>query len=706
MTVVINIYAAKFSGVANKASLRFTLSNATLGSVIVSDPIGWDTNSLNLERDVELCGVLETYESNLTFYHDAALSYIVAAQALGFDAVVTMLAEITNDYGETYETYYSGLVDMESINELDLPTKYKIQSSTKQDDVWSAVQSRKSIAVDVKSTTDLDGNAVTPGATITITFSPQVIQKITRVDMLNFADPSYVDLVFNFTPVNRFGIIDLGNATKSELQTKYNLNTAESPALSAWLFEMTESGTFDIDASLTFADDPLSPTTGPTTVPGDFDVKIMYGYNVFTTVTFTRTDHGAFGVNQTSQFTLSLAGIFLPKGSKIYIYVETNAITTGEWIVAGGIRPLWESFIQVLGHTTFPQTTSDVMRTGVVADSIIKRISGDHFYSDFFGVGGCGYNLANCLGLHFKGYNFNQKPFAMSMADWIKNVNPIMNIGMGYEKVSGIYKIRVEEKAHFYDSSSNSINIPYVNGIQRSLKKGLIFNDIEIGNTKWQLSSGGSLIDDFQTKHGYAGPSKYTGGKFSQLTDWIAAALLLELTRRSSTMPGQTFDTDNNVCVIKIDGTVPDLASLATANILDPSGRYNKTLTPARAMYRWLNVLNIGVQEYLGRTFRFVNGDGNFLAEVQITSTACAGDVAGLVAENSDITITNDVLHGTEQIDFSHKLIWEDWKTIRDNKNLSIGISETGTDFVPYFIDKIQFYLFQELGKFTLFKAS
>jgi hypothetical protein len=296
----------------------------------------------------------------------------------------------------------------------------------------------------------------------------------------------------------------------------------------------------------------------------------------------------------------------------------------------------------------------------------------------------------------------------VSFADFFKDADALHNLGVGYESVSGDKKIRVERKEFFYDSSSNSVNLNGVNGMVVSTKKDIICNSITIGYSKWQLSAGGSLIDDPQTQHTYSTPWKYVGKPLSILCGWIAASLLFELTRRAILKQGETYDTDNDIFVLKIDGTAPDLAYVGSSNLLDPDYRYNKTLTPGRNFLRSANIFNIGhiAGQYVGDFFKFVSGLGNFLTSVEIDPDSCPGTDVAEVIENSDVEITGDALHGIEVVQFeNHPLTWDEWKLIRDNKNKTIGVSETNSDHIAYFIDTIQFYKFEKKANFVLFRG-
>ena len=311
------------------------------------------------------------------------------------------------------------------------------------------------------------------------------------------------------------------------------------------------------------------------------------------------------------------------------------------------------------------------------------------------------------LGLHLRGYDFSAKPFTDNLANYFAAANAIWNLGLGYEKVDGIQRIRIEPVVHFFDSSSNSIDLNFVNNYTSTFKTDAINNGVDIGYGKWQLTAGGSLIDDPQTIHTYVPPFKYVGKKLSILCGWIAASLMFELTRRAVEKLSETFDTDNDKFILAInDDLEAKLDYVSATNLNDPETRYNKELTPGRNFLRHSAALFVGATQYIGQFFKFTSGLGNFLAEIEIAPDACVGSDVATVTENQDMVITGAVLHGIEVLKFEgFPLNWEQYKLIRDSPNKSIGISKTAAGHVPYFIDNIDFFLFERKANFILFRT-
>jgi len=99
---------------------RFTLSNDTAGTLVISEPGGWDEAKLKLERNKEFHSLVEFYDQPLTFYgddisHDGGIQYIrTIEQTQGIDAQISLLIELSQDEGDTYEVVFEGLLSIET----------------------------------------------------------------------------------------------------------------------------------------------------------------------------------------------------------------------------------------------------------------------------------------------------------------------------------------------------------------------------------------------------------------------------------------------------------------------------------------------------------------------------------------------------------------------------------------------------------------
>src|SRR6187401_248534 len=104
---------------------RVTLNNDIEGPLVISEPGGWDDAKLLLQRNQDFHSLVEFYDQPLMFYgednqNNGGIEYVRnVEQTQGPDAQITILIEISNDYGVTYETCVDNTLEIESLKETD-----------------------------------------------------------------------------------------------------------------------------------------------------------------------------------------------------------------------------------------------------------------------------------------------------------------------------------------------------------------------------------------------------------------------------------------------------------------------------------------------------------------------------------------------------------------------------------------------------------
>lgn len=262
--------------------------------------------------------------------------------------------------------------------------------------------------------------------------------------------------------------------------------------------------------------------------------------------------------------------------------------------------------------------------------------------------------------------------------------------------------IRIEEKAYFYNEEV-SLDLDYVDNVKRSYDKNVIFKAITIGYQKWSAESE-SGIDDPQTKKTYATLFEQIGTSTSILSKFFAAGLAIEQTRRNQANLGKDWRLDDDTMIIAlniIDSPATytpefdeNFSSITGLNNSD--ARYNLRLTPAYNFLRWINYLRGCLDLYPSSEFKFTGGEGNynFTGTMDYTSD-CILDSNIEIAEDADISNninsdSSDFLHTAVVFDFSYKLSWSDYKTIRDNRNKAISFNIDNEAIFVCFINVLE----------------
>lgn len=419
------------------------------------------------------------------------------------------------------------------------------------------------------------------------------------------------------------------------------------------------------------------------------------------------------------------------QGDRIRIFyrlaVRATGGPTGTWDnvrILGGIVNQTVSFklnSKYADSGTFSFLIHDA--AGQICDRIISE--DQSFYSEHLGSGqtlyrqydadGCGWKYAITKGLQIRQYSLIEKPFFQSFNQWWKGINPVLCLGLGYELINGLPVIRVEQMEHFYDDSGVSINISNVRDITRNYDQEVIFKTIKVGYSKWQ-SEDISGIDDPQTKHTYATRLQKAGVDLNLESDFIAASLAIETTRRTTRIKSADYKFDNDTFLIAINPipvdvspeTSPDVNDYvpeldenfsSITNLLNSETRYNSRITPARNLMRWIRYISGCLQAYIDSKFKFSSGEGNYdmTSDMSNVSDGCE-EIKTDISEKQDLPVYNDPLHLSLSYDITIPLEWEDYLLIRNNRKKAIGISQTTTDHVKFFIDTLEYELVKGLA--------
>lgn len=714
---------------------RFTLSHNNNGAVTsqqISQPDGWKNAKIKLIRHEDFCSLIEYYEGDASgafnFYGsdgnglDGGIEFIKdIEQNFGFDATIDFEAEFSID-DVNFEVLFTGQLDLSEKNEM---PDNRMQVPVIRDDFWAKFINRMDTPVDLSSTTDIDGNPVNPVTPITINLTCQKIRK-KYVGRRNFGELTEYSI-----PASEYGQIDFPKDELNEIAEKKNLPEIDNPEIPAALFELEEDGSYTFDILIQTSTEELlgSSLTG---------ISAFIKINDNAPITFTGNNFGTNGIDGGSRFSYS-ATHELKKGDQIRFYFENTSGVTKEFIVFGDVddddpdNPLLNSWMKVTADTTYPETDAEGYLIHDLIFGVLQRIGlgNDPLRSDFlgglltntkaYGEDGCGWMYAAVKGLQIRNYTLEEKPFFISFKQIWSGINPILNLGLGYENNTsspGGMQIRIEQKEHFYETGI-SVNIANVRDISSSYDPNYIFKTIKTGYKKWQ-SEDLSGIDDTQTTHTYATRFIRTGKDLNLESDFIAASLAVEVTRRKTKEKNADykFDNDTFIIALKENDLSPDRYSPELnenfnniENLINLDTRYNLILTPMRNLLRWANYLGGCLQSYTSSAYKFVSGEGNYnmVSDYACGSgNLCQAIICDPLTESDDISLGapsnyNSVfgyLHLPLEYNFTVPLEWEDFVTIRDNPKKAIGVSMTDENFKTFILKQVDYNIV--LGQATI----
>lgn len=723
---------------------EFTLSHPILGDLIISEPGGWLTTKLRLERHNDFKSVIEYFggdddnAGDFTFYGDngvinGGIDFIREAIRLyGADTDLFVFIRLSFN-GYTFYSVFSGQLALWASRFI---PDNKVQIPIIRNNLWTKFTNRLDQPVDIQSETNQDD--------LPAQVFDSVLTNLTRqkVRQENQAEVS-IDEVnsFDAIPDNAYLQIGYGNVILEELDDTYNLPTDYNIVLPVSNLDPEYGGTyrfiinvvsyifrtvtvpsleFHFQSVKTFDFDYIDYFLNIDGVEYPFswsDVAIPSGVPALPLGAYQGGNITHFTIDSTHELTPNSSVRFYgkmnqawvePVGADDYVFFHNMNVSTS-------LTTVLKSDINIIADTIYPASESESFLIHDVAGQITDRIIGqdDTFYSEYLGSGntlyrqyeadGCGWEFMLLKGLQLRQYLLSEKPFFQSFRQWWNGINPILNLGLGYETVNGVEVIRVEEVEYFYDRSQVSLNISNIREISSSYDEDVTLKTIKNGYKQWQ-SENISGIDDSQTKHTRASRLQKAGKEMTDESEFIAASLAIETTRRTTRKKSADYKFDDNTFIIAVNPVEIspmnyepklDEGFSSITNLLNSETRYNSLITPVRNFFRRLNLYSIGLQDYLTSVFKFTGGEGNYDMTSDYNVSDGCDEQTGIVSEKMDIPVSPVPLHRNEVFEMIVPMEWEDYLSIRDNRNYPIGVSQTDTGHVKMFIKDLTFEPFK-----------
>jgi len=734
---------------------RFTLQHDILGEKEISAPSGWDSCVMRLERHEDFNSLFEYFDGEFIFYGsdgdvDGGIDFIYQVlRTYGPDTTLNITIEVSFD-DDSFDIAFQGQLSLDLIKKFDNNTA---MVPIIRNDFSAIFKSRVDMPVNLMAPKSQDDTDVEVFDPITLQMTSQIINKTSTYTGYVFEDgfspiefeipaggAAIEDSPFEFTIFHQVQTnldqdeIDDTLDPLLDFQADFNdiAPSLELPDENGEVTVTIEEGTglFNLHIRL----DMESVETDPSSILSiqlrarrfyqiNSDTPVEFGVLTFDTQPGPPNPVGtSFPSITNTAFILDFAPVSftvnLSKLDTFKIFVEL--VTDFSIDIGADPTIVWTdrtlSVTNYKADTTYsikslyPESSADGVFVhdagGQIMDRIIGR--GETFYSEFLGSPdtryrqydspGCGARYGLFQGLQIRKYSLEDKPFAMSFMDWWKGINPILNLGLGYEEIDGNEVIRVDQRRAFY----NTMPSIYLNNvkIEGGYDQDKLFNKISIGYNQWR-SEEISGIDDPQTKHVYSSVFRKMGKELTIESQFIAASLAIETTRRTSQKKSADYKFDNNTFIVSVDSNTsgspggiyfPELDENFTfiTGLLNPETRYNSRLTPARNLIRHLNVIAGGLQDYPLSELKFQSGEGNF--DMNSDMEPDCDDYSEAVSEKESIAIGTDFIHWGQVFDaVCSEFEWEDYLTIRENRKNAVAISQTDSDHTIFIIKNLSY---------------
>ncbi len=326
-----------------------------------------------------------------------------------------------------------------------------------------------------------------------------------------------------------------------------------------------------------------------------------------------------------------------------------------------------------LVHEALSRITESITNNGLKAySSFYGRTDSQPFAFDVDGCGGLR-TIHNGLQIRRNKLADGTDPkMFVSMEDMLNGLQPIDNVGVGIETISGQEVIRIENWKYFYKNTV-TLSCTGISKPERLVQENEHYSTVKIGYDKWEAEEFNGL-DEMLTKREYRIEINGVQNTFEKISKMIASGYAIEVTRRKG-LESKDWRYDNNIFIICLvrgdDGFESENNNIADAeNIIDPPTVYNFRITPARMTMRWYDRIMACIRN-LGDDDRIIfnSGDGNHLAKGKLT-TGCIQEAA-VLSESEDITRSDfeneedaAPINFSERIKYSYPVTNAEWKAL------------------------------------------
>jgi len=644
---------------------KFTIIESNLDETDIIEPIGWDGLTIALNRNFENHGIIKTIDNtDFQFIEDAYVLLKSIYDTTGADSIAFLKVEYQCE-AEAYQLLDTFKFDFNTYKRT-CGDMCMIEIAVNANSCLNDFMVRMSQDIDLATTTDIDGNAITPLAEVDITLGGQdivirnrAIRETGGVQVSYILDTSdfdafpaigytYHSLFLRLTEIQEIpafnflsGTAQVFNCAREDMQDQTDWETDILPNYTIWerdleninltelCLENDYAFNLDVDISgkviirstvnayINEIDFRLYRYDGTTTtLESSTNIIVGPGYNV--------TDDGA-PVDVFFDYNDSFGPGF-SDAQKLYIVILVGYnVSDGVTEDCKEMRFDWSydegSFLEMRIDTSCPATTIKGVNLKDTFEFLPTALVGDCYDVQCNNECMADHILTNGLKLRRKPDTSN---LFLSWENLFRNTSKIFNLGWG---ISGSDLI-IDKAKQFYQQN-NTISLGAVDEVKISNAKEFLFGKVNVGYSKWESEEYNGL-DEMNTMRKYSRQGSNSDKTLDLVSQFITAGYTIEITRRKSPFSSD-WRYDSDTFVINIDGSNAVQGVTSPTNIVSPSTRYNYRLTPIRNLLNWFNRLCL----YSPQELVFNSSNGNFIASGRMTGQCDLEDAA--IAENDNI---------------------------------------------------------------------
>jgi hypothetical protein len=412
-------------------------------------------------------------------------------------------------------------------------------------------------------------------------------------------------------------------------------------SLNRFQYRIKEAGayTFTVDASIT-----LKSAISSYSLIWNLVIESPGGGSVF-----------SFGsASGSGNFTSSVSAtpytVTLKEGDLVYLYCSidvTNASidTVQLW---SGATPV---SVDISADTIFPASTVKSVLIHEAVKKCVQVLTGqaDCFTSNLLGRTDIGYGVDGdgslCAITNGKLIRktvdlaiTRSGVLTASLKELLEFLNSVYCIGYGFETTNGVTRLRLERKAHFYNTNV-SVDLGKVGPVTLKVDPKRYYKGIKFGFSSKLEKGAINSVDEFNTIREAVTPIGNTKNMLDISSAMHVSGYEIETQRRliATSEDSKLDDELFAISVIRDSGSFKAKKNEGYAtitNVFDPSTGYNYDFSPMRTIRNWMPWLSAMLIGAGSKVIKFTSGDTNTLMTSRKASESFT------VAENGNIDCT------------------------------------------------------------------
>lgn len=671
--------------------VQYTLKNEHLGSLIVTEPIGWESDEKEYARHEQYHGIIAKFSNSSKFIGSAKEFIQTVKDMYGINAQIELIREEKHPVTDVWTLSYSGYLDLSTWGKENNKISVKFNSGG----LVELLKSRESEMVEVDRLNTMDGQSLPPINPIEVNLEGRNIFLKTRYTVKAGENVFEMANQTNGQTVGSTYPIPLVLVNKSH-------ENAHSPIPGTRVGGSTWDRSDNGETGLMF----FAVSDRDRVLRIKFTISFKVNIVSFDDINFFRFWFRLATYKNGSSYNLRSNRILYTSDYYWSIHNQTFTFSFDEDVIvlAGDSLALVcdQNFDGENGHSAhlntiisnitgdleidensfFEQTKAKAMLAHELGDRLVSIATNQQgaFYSEFLGRTDIGYasdgkgSLTGMThGFWVRGFDKLPtptegppkvenmfKPMTTSFKEFMTSMTAVWNVGLGVEKIGKKERIRLEELGYFYNRNV-TIKLPYqVKNVKRKESTEHYFSALEFGYELGGDYEEACGLDEYNAKSNFTTVISKLKNVYTSLSKYRADSYGMEFARRKQKSLNNTEDTryDNHIFLLDLKRGVSSIFKqrkwqddfeVQPTGVFSPDTATGLRFSPFNCLLRHAWRFSAGFKVYMSDKVRYGSSTANSKLKTKLIGSNEYSEDGDII--NSELPRARFI---TEEIEFEH----------------------------------------------------